>query len=428
MSRSVDVAIVGGGAIGATTALELARRGARVAVLERGADLAWGCSAGNAGIVGASHVVPLADPAALRDGLRWMARPDSPFYVRPRPRVLPWLARFTFEAAPPRVRRSRAVLRELAAHSASLHADLDAAGLDAGYSRRGLLNVYGSRRAYETAVRDGQDGPRFETLDAPDVRALAPGLTAPFAGALHHPDEMHCDPARFVRAIGARARELGVDIRTGVEVLGVRRQGERVESLWTTAGDLPVGELVVAAGVWSTGLARGLGLQLPIEGGKGYHLDVDRLAGDAELPVWLHESRVVITPLNGRVRLAGTLELTGEDRGVDPRRVDAIAEAARPVLPAFETRRVRDVWRGLRPCTPDGLPIIGRAPGIENATLATGHGMWGLQLAPLTAQLAAATVLGETPGHDLHPLRPDRFGPRIGPRRRASRREAASLA
>jgi D-amino-acid dehydrogenase len=121
------------------------------------------------------------------------------------------------------------------------------------------------------------------------------------------------------------------------------------------------------------------------------------------------ERRVVATPLEGRLRLAGTLELTGTDQGVDARRVDAIVAAARRALPHLASRRTLEVWRGLRPCTPDGLPAIGRAPRVENAVLATGHGMWGLQLAPLTARLVAALVSGERPAHDLGPLRPDRF-------------------
>ena len=123
--------MVGGGAVGVCVALELAGRGASVTLLERGPDLAWGCSAGNAGIVGPSHVLPLADPAAVRDGLRWMLRPDSPFYVRPRPRVLPWLMRFAAAASPPRVKRHRAILHELAAHSAVLHAELAEAYIEA---------------------------------------------------------------------------------------------------------------------------------------------------------------------------------------------------------------------------------------------------------------------------------------------------------
>ena len=364
-------------------------------------ELAWGCSAGNAGIVGSSHVVPLADPTAVRDGIRWMARPDSPFFVRPRLQLLPWLVRFAAAARPAHVKRHRAVLRELASHSAELHARLDAAGLDAGYRRRGLLNIYRNEHAFARACDESTltsaNGarPRVVTDDLPDE--LASALTAETAGAILEPDQAHCDPRRFVDAIGALAAGAGVDVRTRVEVLGMRRRGPRMDSLWTTSGDIAADEIVIAAGVWSGSLARSLGARLPLEGGKGYHIDVEAQPGDPDLPVWLHESRVVVTPLDGRVRLAGTLELTGTQRGVDSRRVSAIAAAVRRAMPQFGSRRTLDVWRGLRPCTPDGLPVIGRAPDLDNAILATGHGMWGLQLAPVTGRLVASIVAGEDP-------------------------------
>ncbi len=407
--RSFDVTIIGGGAIGACAALELARAGASVVVLERGPVLASACSAGNAGIVGAGHVTPLADPAAMRDGLKWMTRPDSPFYVRPRPGVVPWLTRFAAATTPGRFRRAGAVLRELAVRSAAMHAELDDSGLDAGYARRGMLNLFRSERAFAAARAGADDGLRDVVVAADGLADLVPQLTGSYAGAILQPDEMHCDPLRFVRSIGAAAAELGVEFRTGVEVLGIRRHGTRIEDLWTTAGTVRTAEVVVAAGVWTRDLAHQLAVRLPIEAGKGYHVDVAAHAGDPELPLWLHEQRVVITPLGGRVRMAGTMELTADDVGVSSRRVDAIVAAVRGALPAVAARPSVEIWRGLRPCTPDGLPIIGRPGGISNAILATGHGMWGLQLAPLTARLVAQLARGDVPEHDLTPLRPDRF-------------------
>ena len=420
--RGVDVAVIGGGAVGVCSALELARQGATVALLERGADHAWGCSAGNAGIVGPSHVLPLASPAALRDGLRWMSRPDSPFYVRPSHVAVPWLARFTTNATPGRVRRFRSVLRGLAIHSAALHASFAREGLDTGYQRAGLLNVYADSRALLAALRDTrrdqQDGIRSEVLSPDDLSAAGAILASPAAGVIRYPDEAHCDPFRFVKAVGARAEALGVAVRTGVEVLELRRQGKRVQSLWTTAGEMTVGEVVVAAGVWTPRFASALGIDIPIAPGKGYHLDVPAADSDPQMPIWLHEDRVVVTPLGGRIRFAGTMELGGLDEAVSRRRVEAISTAVGRALPALAQRQTLEVWRGLRPCTPDGLPVIGRPPELENLTLAAGHGMWGLQLAPVIALLVAQLVAGRTPSHDLSPLRPERFGRPRRPRRR----------
>jgi D-amino-acid dehydrogenase len=411
-----DVLVVGGGAVGVSVAAELAERGASVTLLERGPELAWGCSAGNAGLLGASHVLPLANPEALIDGLRWLPRSDSPFGMRPRPRLMPWLARFTAASAPHRYKRTERILRELAIAGAASHEELAAAGLDTGFQRRGLLNVYGKRRAFNAARRaaeqDARDGLRSEIVEGAEVKARFPVLAGEPAGAVFYPDETHCDATQFVKAMGERAAAAGARLRTGVEVLAIRSENGRVRSLWTTEGEMTAGEVVLAAGVWSPELVDGLPIRLPVEGGKGYHIDVEPWAGAPDHPVWFQEERIVATPLEGRLRLAGTLELAGVDLSVDHRRVDAIIRAARTGLRGFVAPKVREVWRGLRPCSPDGLPIIGRTPGLPNLVLATGHGMWGLQLGPLTGRLVGSILTGGTPAHDLAPMRPGRF--RVG--------------
>jgi len=407
MSDMVDVVVVGGGAVGVCVAAELAERGASVELLERGPRLAWGCSEGNAGVVGPAHVIPLAGPDAVRDGLRWLGRPGSPFAMTPRPALLPWIARFLAASAPARVRRGTQALAPLAEHSARMHAELAAAGLDTGYAARGMLEVYEDRRAFAAAEAAARDGARV--LDGAGAREAVPQLAAEPVGAILQTGEAHCDPVRFVEAVGARARERGARIRTGVEVLDVRRRDRRVESLWTTQGEVRAGQVVLAAGVWSPRLVRGLGLSLPILGGKGYHVDLDPGPSDPELPVYFLERRVVVTPMPGHLRVAGTLELTDDEHTVDRRRVNALLAAATKGLAGFDARRARRVWRGMRPCTPDGLPAIGRTQAAENLIVAAGHGMWGLQLGPVTGRLVAQLATDERPDHDLAPFDPDRF-------------------
>lgn len=412
MSRNPDVLVVGGGAIGAASAFELARRGARVTLLERGSQLAAGCSAGNAGLICPSHAYPLAGPAALRSGVRWMLRRDSPLYVRPRPAILPWLARFAAACTPARADVGMQLIRSLSLASLELHAELAAAGIDTGFSRRGVLNVYETEAGFaigrEEAELHADAGLRSERVDAQGARALEPALVGSLAGGLFYPDEAHCDPEQFVRAVGEAAAEAGAEIRLGVEVLGLRRDGPRATAVDTTAGPVAAGTVVVAAGAWSPGLVRELGIFVPVEGGKGYHVDLEAGQGDPAVPVFLQEARVIATPLPGRLRIAGTLELSGLDLGVDRVRVDAILRASHRVL-GLRGRRVIEIWRGLRPCAPDGLPIIGRPPGHDSVVLATGHAMMGLTLAPMTGRLVAETVAGAPPSHDMSALRPDRF-------------------
>lgn len=414
MARGPDVLVVGGGAIGTSVALELARRGADVVLLERGAELAWGCSAGNAGLICPSHAAPLATPEALRQGIRWLGKPDSPFFLRPRVGVLPWLARFAAACTPARARRSSLVVRELSTASLALHEQLAAAGLDTGLDRRGTLNVFGTESGFAAACREAAEAAGFgvesqilEGLAA--VRELAPAVSGPLAGAVYYPGDAHCDPLGYVRAVGEAGAAAGVRIRTRVEVLGLRRRDGRIGAVTTTEGDMLAGEIVLAAGAWTPRLARDAGLSVPVEGGKGYHVDLEPAAGDPALPVWFQDSRVIATPLAGRLRLAGTLELAGLDLSVDRRRVGAVVRAGREGLGGLAGRRTIEIWRGLRPCSPDGLPIVGRPDGLENVVLATGHGMMGLTLAPVTARLVGEIVAAAEPSHDLTPLSPGRF-------------------
>ena len=176
--------------------------------------------------------------------------------------------------------------------------------------------------------------------------------------------------------------------------------------------------VVLAAGAWSSRLAAPLGVFLPQEGGKGYHIDLEPASSDPRIPTGMDEAHVIATPLPGRLRLSGTLELVGLDTSISRTRVDAIRRAAARVFAIDDERPELDVWAGLRPCTPDGLPVIGRPYGVEPLVLATGHARKGLSLSPITGRLVAELIAGEQPSFDLAPLSPDRFRPLLPSLRR----------
>jgi D-amino-acid dehydrogenase len=385
MAARVDVAVVGGGAIGVCCALELARRGASVTLYERGPALASGCSAGNAGLICPSHSTPIANPASLRNGLRWMWKRDSPFYLRPRPAVLPWLARFALASRHPEA--AAAAIRELSVASLELHAGLGKE-LETSFERTGTLNVYETHEGLEAEARAAaRSGLPFEVFDTDGTRALEPALIGPVVGSVRYPQEGRVDPRRFVEAVGRAAVEAGAEIRTGA----------RVGSL----DELDAGTVVVAAGAWSRQL-----VELPLEGGKGYHVDYARSDDDPRMPAWVQETWTIATPLPDRLRLSGTLELAGLDLSISERRVEKIRAGGERWFRGLRSRRVLETWAGLRPCLPDGLPAIGR---LNGAVVATGHAMKGVSLAPVTARLVGQLLAGEQPDHDLALLRPDRF-------------------
>jgi D-amino-acid dehydrogenase len=382
---SADVAIIGGGAIGVCCALELARRGARVVLCERGPALASGCSAGNAGLICPSHSLPISNPESLRRGLRWMWKRDSPFYLRPRPSVLPWLSRFALASR--HWEEGARAIRELSVASLELHALLGAE-LGTTFERTGTLNVYETQEGLEAEARAAaRTGFPFEVFDAAGSRKVEPALSGPVVGSVLYPREGRVEPLRFVETVGRAAEAAGVEIRTGVEIHSLEA--------------LDAGTVVVAAGVWSRRLVR-----LPLEGGKGYHVDYAASSDELRRPAWIQETWTLATPLPGRLRLSGTLELAGLDLSISHRRVEKIRAGGERWFRDLGRRPVLETWAGLRPCLPDGLPAIGR---LGRVVVATGHAMKGVALAPVTGRLVAQLIAGEAPDHDMGPLDPARF-------------------
>jgi D-amino-acid dehydrogenase len=409
-----DVVVVGGGAIGVCCAYELAQRGVAVTLLERGEELAAGASSGNAGLLCPSHSAPIANPDSVRNGLRWMLSPDSPFYLRPRPSVAPWLARFVKASTSGRAAAGTRIIRELSLASLDLHAELAERGLPTGFERRGILNVYETDAAFALAQAHADSTSlTVSVLDRDETRQLEPAVVERIAGSVYYPDEAHCDPLAFVYAVARAAREAGATIETDAAVHRLRRSNGGIAVDWNR-GRLRAGTAVLAAGAWSTQLAAPLGVFLPQEGGKGYHLDLTRAPSDPKIPISFDEAHVIATPLPDRLRLSGTLELAGLDTSISRVRVDAIRRAAARLLAIDDDRPELETWAGLRPCTPDGLPVIGRPFGVEPLVLATGHARKGLSLSPITGKLVAELIAGDPPSIDLAPLSPDRFRPFLG--------------
>ena len=420
LPRTAETVIVGGGAIGVSIARELALRGIDVLLLERNRDLSSGASAGTAGLICASHAETIANPQALRDGIRWMFDATGPFALRPDPRLTPWLARFTASAITPgRAARATAILRDLSTSSLALHVAL-AETVATGLVQRGILNVYASERDLEHgrahAAEQRASGLAIDDLDAAGVRDLEPTVRDVCGGTFAR-DDAHLDSDQYTRSVADAATSAGAKILTGIDVIAADESPTAIE-LTTTAGPLSTQRLVLAGGAWSARLARDLGIHLPLAAAKGYHVEVEGGTAPSR-PVYLHGTRVVATPLPGRLRFAGTLELGSDPDVVDRRRAESALSAGRAALSGLADARVTHVWKGLRPCLPDGLPAIGRTRASDRVLVATGHQMLGITLAPLTAQVIGRLVADEDPGVDLTALTPDRFP---GLRRLAGRR------
>lgn len=409
-----DVVIIGGGVIGVASAVELARRGAQVTVLERH-RVGHGCSYGNAGWLTPSQAVPLANPAMLLKSIKWMLDPESPLYIQPSldPALIRWLTGFLLASRKAKFERGTAALVELCRVSVDMWEDVARRSPEAfGFERHGLLAVYENVASLD-AARPGIDlvcrsGVRAERWSADEIREKEPAIIGPQIGGYFYPDDAHCEPYRAVQALETEARALGVRFLEDTEVFRISN-GTGRRRLTTTRGDLDAEQIVVATGPWSEALGAMLGFRLPVIGAKGYSVVLPPARPQPTRSVYLTERKIAVNPHRDALRIAGTLELVRNDFSINARRVDVIVRGAKGMLDIGDTPVPREIWRGLRPCTPDGMPLIGRARGRGDVWLATGHQMAGLKTAPGTGLLLAQLMTGETPRFDPEPFRADRY-------------------
>jgi D-amino-acid dehydrogenase len=413
-----NVVIVGGGVSGLASAYYALAKGHAVTLLESGSPDHDCCSLGNAGFISPSHFIPLAAPGVIAKALRWLGDPESPFYVRlrPDPAFVAWALRFWLASSPARAHRAGPLLRDLNLASRSLFEDLaDATANEFQLTREGLLLLFQSRAALAEearhAARAGALGMPAAVLDQKGVLALEPGLTADVVGGVHYPLDAHVTPYRFCAALTRLIGERGGALVWNAAVTGWRTSGRRVSAARTDGAEFPADEFVVAAGAWSGALLRKLDVRLSLEPGKGYSLT---LASPPEIPrrsLLLQEARVAVTPMGSALRVGGTMELGSRSPGINPPRVRGILRSLARYLPAFTPSIFHGVtpWSGFRPCSPDGLPYLGRTARWENLVVATGHAMLGLSMGPITGKLVAEMISGETPSIDLAALRPERY-------------------
>lgn len=418
-SRDPRVVVVGGGVIGVCAAFHLARRGASVVLLER-AELAAGASRGNAGTVSPGHP-PLNKPGRVRAALLQMMDPTSPLYIAPRwdPELWGWLLDFARNCTDERVRAVMDVLSPLGHEALRQFRELvEDRGIRCAYREEGYLDVCRTEEGLADARHEADlirpHGYHPQVLDGPGIRDREPTL-GPVAGGVFYPEAATLEPYRFVLGLARAAREEGADIREGVEVTGVLRDGDRVAGVRTVSGERVAADAVVlATGPFSLALAREVGVSLPVQAGKGYHRDVPVEPGgapDLRTACVLHETSVFCTPMDGRVRFAGTMEFSGLNDVMRRPRLEQLTRAARRYFPEMGDHPAESEWCGLRPVSSDGLPVVGPIPGLDGVVVATGHGMLGLTLGPVTGSLVAEWLLDGGPEPLYRALSPERFVP-----------------
>ena len=409
--------VVGGGVIGLSCAYYLAKAGRQVTVIERDPSLLSGSSEGNAGMIVPSHFTPLAAPGVISQGLRWMLDPKSPFFLRPRAdmELARWVWTFFRHANAGHVKRSEKLLRDLGLASRRLHIDLaEKEGFP--LAQRGLLMLCQSEKGLQEEAEVAEEAKRLglevAVFDQKRISEFEPETQVEALGGVWFKQDCHLAPIDFVTALRAAIQKNGGKFVEG-EGTDFQYSGGHIAGVKLASGEAVVAEkIVLAGGIATSSLATKLNLRLPMQGGKGYSLTLKEPRKALRLCSLLKEGRVAVTPMGKTLRVGGTMEICGKDTSVNYKRLQGVIEAFCRFYPEFQVEDFEGIepWVGLRPCSPDGLPYLGKAPDQKNVIVASGHSMLGLSLAPVTGMLVEKLLSGETSEIDLKPLNPARFG------------------
>ena len=410
-----NVIIIGGGIIGLCTAYYLLEEGNQVSIIDK-SNLSHGASYVNAGYITPSHFIPLAAPGMINKGIKWMFNSSSPFYIKPRLNsdFLKWAWAFKKSATTSKVEKAIPVIKAINILSRDLYEDIKASNaFSFHYERKGLLMCYKSDKVGEEEWKIGQrgieEGLGVKKLTKEEVNVLEPNANLNIKGAIYFDSDAHMTPTDFMPEMVKYLKTKGAVFFTNEDVKDIELINGTISKIITNKQELKADEVVLSAGSWSPLLTKKLGLQIPIQAGKGYRVNVNRETG-ITIPAILCEAKVAVTPMDGFTRFAGTMEIAGINHNINPIRIQTIANAAKNYYTDLnitkEEKEAADC--GLRPCSPDGLPYIGKSSKCTNLTIAAGHAMMGWSLGPATGKLVSEIISEKKTSLDLNSFNPDR--------------------
>ncbi len=413
------VIVIGAGIAGLSSAFYLVQDGWEVSILERG-DGEDNCSYGNAGMIVPSHFTPLAAPGVVSQGIRWMFDSKSPFYVKPsfRGNMISWGLKFLKHANHKRVKQSAPGLRDLHLASSHLYTEWDQMdGFEFGLNQNGILMLFKTDKVgeeeTELAYRARELGLNVDVLDQAQIQALEPFTELNVLGGAHYRCDRHLDPTKLMGQLRRYLEAHGVHMHTECKVERMEIEGGSIKALIANGQQFSADKFVMTGGAWLPQLAAQAGLKIPIMPGKGYSFmyTPGQLDQRLEHAALLLEARVAVTPMKGQIRFGGTMELASFNNKVNMNRVEGIVRSIPNYLPDFKVQLppVQDIWYGYRPCSPDGLPYLGKAKGLDNLLIAGGAGMMGLSLGPIFGKVIAQLAAEEHVTVNIEAYCPYRF-------------------
>ena len=412
------VIIIGGGLLGLCSAYFCLQEGMEVFLLERNDENSEGASFGNAGLVVPSHFVPLSAPGVIGQGLKWMLHKESPFSFHPRASfdLIKWAWLFWRYSTESHTIASQDCLRDWNLESRKIFDEFAKEG-NFQFQKKGLLMLCHTEKGLEKemllAKRALDLGLEAEICSAEKLKEMNPNFEMNVCGGILFPQDCHLNPTDFIQFLRQKIKSMGGEILYKAEVdkwissekkikgLTLKNQKEKI------LGDA----FVLSAGFWSKDLLAKLGFRLPLEAGKGYSLTLQNPPSLPQYPALLVEAKVAMTPFSDALRFGGTMEIGAMQEKMSFHKIKGIIRSSLKYFPQFTESNFASVtpWQGLRPCSADGLPYLGKISSMDNLLIATGHGMMGLSLSPISGAVIADLLSDKKPRLPIDLFSPQRF-------------------
>lgn len=401
MQKKNHVIVVGAGVAGLATAYYLKKRGAEVTVCEKG-DGTDNCSYGNAGLIAPRHVIPLASPGVISQGLRWMFKKESPFYIKPRlnKELISWSLKFRRASTAAHVEQAGPVLRDMLVRNQDLLMSLEKEeAMDFGFQKNGHLTLCETQKGLDKSAESAQIAQNLdvpaEVLTAAEVGELEPNIKMDIQGAVYYPNDAHLHPGLLMQQFKLVLEKQGVHFVLNTKITGIKEKPEGIIEVKSSDSQVFSGtDVVLCCGAWTAELTSRLKFNLPLQAGKGYSITLKKPSDLPRINMLLAEKKVAITPMVNNLRFAGTMEIVGLNRHITPAKVSALKKSILQFFPDYSIHDLenQEVWVGLRPCSADGLPYVGKINTRKNIYVCSGHSMVGMSLGFTSGEIVSQLI------------------------------------
>jgi D-amino-acid dehydrogenase len=411
------VIIIGGGISGLFSAYYLTKLNYQVTIIDN-ANFINGCSHGNAGLVVPSHIIPLAAPGVIPKALKWMFNTRSPFSFHPKLNkdFISWCLHFLKNSSESNVKSSIIPLRDISLLSSSLYIEVSQEFKNSfSLSSKGLLMLYKNAKIaeeeYHLSKLAESYGIKTNILSNDEINSLDPSCKYDVLGGIHYLGDSHLNPNLLLRDLIEHLKTEKVEFVSGENITDITLVGKNVNSVKCNSQEIDGDSFLFCSGVWTSSLLKKIDLNIPLMPGKGYSFNTENKNDFPTIPSILVDARVAVTPMDNNLRIAGTMEIDTINSKIRINRVKGMINSFNKYYPDLNINMPskNNIWYGLRPCSPDGLPYLGKSTNYNNLFIATGHAMLGLSLGPATGKLISEVISETKTSIDISSFQPERY-------------------